>query len=277
MPTLGSLAAGLTNITSTRRSEAYITELGDDDRPIQGEGGFQNRRFQYFPETLQDTKAVNYQTREVPGGSLPLYQYVNSGERLVTFTAFFTTDVDHYAGSEVNELGAAVTGLFGDQRFAVADALRTTALTGVILQAQTRLQAAGVLSRNPFVPGALVWLRRFMLPRYGEASDVGVPLTKPPHKLLLNLGGVEIERLGGDGSFSAPGGGINCVMTQCDITIEALFPTGNIRIATVSLGFAEVPQQGGMVRFPSASGLDELTSWYGLSASVNGLTSTGSS
>jgi hypothetical protein len=47
-------------------------------------------------------------------------------------------------------------------------------------------------------------------------------------------------------------------MTQCDITMEALFPSGNIRIASVSLNFAEVPQRGGYVTFPDASGMDEV-------------------
>lgn len=82
---------------------------------------------------------------------------------------------------------------------------------------------------------------------------------------MLNIPGSDIELFGGAGGFSERGGGVLCVMTTCDINIEALFPSGNIRIATASLAFAEVPQRGGAVRFPSAAGLDEHMNLHPLS------------
>jgi hypothetical protein len=288
MATLGSLASGIRSITNRRRGEAFITELGDDDRPVvyrrQGSQGLpQYRKFQYFPESLTDTKGVQYQTKEIPGGSIPLYQYINSGEHNLAFTAIFTTDIDHLAqegGGIVRniagQLGAPTSAQGADQATAAlqrAGTNQAATLVNAVERAEERLRASGVRDRSPFVLGALIWLRRFMLPRYGEQSEVGVPLTKPPHKLLLHFTGSHLELLGGGGSFSVPGGGLHCIMTQCDITVDALFPSGNIRQASVNLTFSEVPQNGGVVRFPSASPLDELAAQlYRLTTTANAIT-----
>jgi hypothetical protein len=266
MPTLGSLAAGLQSVHNVRRSEVYITELDDDDRPLSGrDGAPPYRRFQYFPDSITDSKAVNWEPKEVPGGSLPLYHYTGSGERNLSFTVYFTTDIDHLAGQEETDSNVT-TSVQSGSALVINSALRegaTTRRQGLATRLSTlqqRLRQAGAEDRNPYIPGALSWLRRFMLPRYGENTSVGVPLTKPPHKLLLHFPGSDIERLGGAGGFSVQGGGILCVMTQCDITFESFFPSGNPRIASVSLAFAEVPQRGGYVRFPSATELDGLVS-----------------
>ena len=264
MPTLGTLAAGIKSVAGTRRSEVYVTELDENDRPLLDGGLPQWRKFQYYPESIADTKQVSYQPKEVPGGSLPLYQWTGSGERTIAFTAVFTTDVDHLAMQSGIEIPDPTDLVLSDVSFIRGESLLPSGaaqfLTSVDTAVQStydRLQASGVKDRNPYIPGALLWLRRFMLPRYGENAEVGVPITRPPRKLMLNMPGTDIELFGGAGGFSQRGGGILCVMTTCDINIEALFPSGNIRIATVSLAFAEVPQRGGAVRFPSAAGLDE--------------------
>lgn len=269
MPTLGTLAAGIKSVSATRRSEVYITELGDDDLPIVERGVPQYRRFQYFPESIADTKQVSYQTKEVPGGSLPLYQYTGSGERTISFTVYFATDVDHLVAQSSPDFDVPDGGWQGDMRLEVGSALREGSVTGKVEGAQARMRAAGHESRNPYIPGALIWLRRFTLPRYGQNSEVGVPITTPPRKLLLHFTGSNLEALGGSGGFTAVGGGILAIMTQCDINIEALFPSGNIRVASVSLAFAEVAQRGGVVKFPHrGSDLDSLAdAWYKLSVS----------
>jgi len=276
VPTLGTLAAGIQSVSAVRRSEVYITELGDDDLPIIESGVPQWRKFQYFPESVADTKQVNYQPKEVPGGSLPLYQYTGSGERTLAFTAYFTTDVDHLVNQRSIDFDARpIGGTLGDQTLPLV-ATRTSTVSDAVEDSRNRMVASGAQHRNPFIPGALVWLRRFMFPRYGETAEIGVPLTKPPHKLLLHFTGSEIERLGGGGGFSVGGGGILCGMTTCDINIEAFFPSGNIRIASVSLSFAEVPQRGGSVKFPSAEPLDTVANdWYQLTASAWNTTSGG--
>lgn len=238
MPTLGTLAAGIRSVANTKRGQVYLIET-DEGRPLRSFDALIERlardpavsvarAFQYFPESLTDTKAVNWTQKEVPGGSLPIYQYANSGERTISFTVPFTTDVDHYAYSNSSRQRARV------------EATRA------------RLQASGQADRNVFIPAAIAWLRRFMLPSYGENSEIGVPFTRPPRQLLLVIPGSNIHVGGGAGGFSTANG-IHCIMTQCDVTYEAFFPSGNPRIATVSLAFAEIPQQGGAIRFPQVT------------------------
>lgn len=268
MPTLGTLAAGIQSVSATRRSEVYLTELNDDDRPAMTTGVPQWRKFQYFPESVSDTKQVNYQPKEVPGGTLPLYQFTGSGERAISFTAYFTTDVDHLADQQTIDYDGGTGSLLGDQTLPPGVEFRTQTVDGAIEALYKRLQASGVRDRSPFIPGMLIWLRRFMLPRYGENAEIGVPLTRPPHKLLLHFPGSEIELFGGAGGFSPRGGGVLCIMTSCDITLEAFFPSGNIRIASVSLAFAEVPQRAGRVRFPSAAGMDQYMVWHKMVAAA---------
>jgi len=271
VPTLGTLAAGIKSVATTRRSEVYITELDEEDRPLVEGNSVQWRKFQYYPESIADTKQVSYQPKEVPGGSLPLYQWTGSGERTISFTAVFTTDIDHLAMQHTIEIPNLIDFVRSDVDFVRGDSPLPSGATeflssvdAAVEETFTRAQASGVKERNPYIPGMLLWLRRFMLPRYGDNAEIGVPITHPPRKLMLNMPGTDIELFGGAGGFSQRGGGVLCVMTTCDINIEALFPSGNIRIATVSLAFSEVPQRGGAVRFPSATGLDDHMNLHAL-------------
>jgi hypothetical protein len=205
--------------------------------------------FQYFPETITDTKAVNYQTKDIPGGSLPLYQWISSGERIISFTAYFSSDVDLGAPTSIG-----IPGLGG---------------TSGPSQAFQNLSSQGLANRNVDVRTALFALRRFMFPTYLSSGTVpGQPLTQSPQKLMLVFTGTGLGMLGGFGA--TPGNptqtaitptslsptqadldGITVVMTQCDITIEALFPSGLIRVASVQLSFAHIAQLAGIVTFPS--------------------------
>ena len=40
----------------------------------------------FFPESASDSKSVNWNNIELPGGSHPIYQFVSGGERTVSFT-----------------------------------------------------------------------------------------------------------------------------------------------------------------------------------------------
>lgn len=170
--------------------------------------------FQYNPESLQDTKGNNYQQKEVPGGSLPLYQWVAGGERLVSFTAMFTNDLE--------PLGE-------DGEYEGADTGGGLALTGQVSQ----IKSAGIDNRNVDISGACAWLRQFVYPKYQEE----VPNVLPPRKLFLVVPKTYIDVM-------------TCIMTQCDITINACWPGGAIREAEVQLSFAEIAQKAGSVLFP---------------------------
>lgn len=221
MPTVSSLAKSLHGQVDSRTSDCCLIELDSQDAPVKSS----NLVFQYYPESVQDTKAVNYQQKEVFGGSLPLYQWVSSGERLISFTATFTCDVDFLAPTSQLE--------------------RT--------ELYVRLKAAGQERRNVDIRSATLWLRQFLLPTYGTDKDLAVsgrPLTFAPSKLLLSMPGTGIGLAGGDDRVSGRHTML-CLMTQCDVTYEALFSSGLPRIATVQLAFAQVAQSRGGVLFPS--------------------------
>jgi len=46
-------------------------------------------RLQFFPETLADDKTVDYSQFDPPGSASPLYQWIKSGARTLSFTAVF--------------------------------------------------------------------------------------------------------------------------------------------------------------------------------------------
>lgn len=228
-----TLADSLSSYLSTRKSDAYLVELGSDDRPLVKNGQAVTLAFQYFPDTISDTKAVNYQQKEIPGGSLPLYQWINGGERLISFTAYFSSDVDLLSASSPTGKIASALGQGGN----ITD----------------RIRSAGEAKHNIDIRSAVAWLRRYMLPSYSnetKADMVGVPLTFAPSKLLLVLPGSGIGIAGGESGFQTGNDAVLCVMTQCDVTYEKFFPSGLPRIVSVSLAFAQVPQLAGFVSFP---------------------------
>lgn len=240
MAGLASLASSIGSGVNPRASNAVIIELDDTDE-ISKEGpnlGGSGLRFQYFPETLNDTKQVNWQRREIPGASLPVYQWISSGERLISFQAYFSTDVN----------------------------LGTDATEGT--QLMDRLANVGQQNRNIDIRSAHAWLRRFTLPRYSLTSDVGTLIAQAPHKLILALPGSGIGIAGGGvdvaGSNGAGPDGVLAVMLQCDIAWEAFFPNGLPRFTVVQLSFGQIAQRGGFVHFPAADkSMDEAVTGDG--------------
>lgn len=222
MAGLASLASMVGSSISEKRSLAYLTELKPgDDTPVS------TQAFQYFPESLSDSKSVNWTPKEIPGGSLPLYQWSSSGERSISFTAYFSTDIDQNPdGVLTNTTDPAYT--------------------------RQRLESTGQLQRNVDVRSAVTWLRQYMLPKYTSHH------TLPPPKLLLYLPKSGIGIAGGETPVTNQSPDtVLCVMTQCEITWEKFFPSGNARIASVALSFAQVPQYQGVVSFPQVG--DQMT------------------
>ena len=227
MAGISSLASALAPGTAVKTSDAVIVELDDRDDITNTD----KLAFQYFPETISDSKGVNWAPKEVPGGSLPLYQWIGSGERRISFTAVFTTDTD------ISKTGQG------------------TYTRSQVLN--SRLKSVGKQSRNVDIRAAVYWLRRFILPRYDQ--DVGgsenTTLTRAPHKLRLVLPESGIGFAGGTASHCGRDW-MTCIMTGCEVSWESFFPSGFPRIATVALSFAQTAQYNGQIEFPSASGLD---------------------
>lgn len=177
-----------------------------------------SRALQYFPETLRDSKEVNYQPKDIPGASLPIYQWVSSGARTLSFTAYFSCD---------NDLEAKNTGQ------ALVD----------------RLRDVGEERRNVDIRSAIYWLRSFMLPTYETSASLGTK-TIPPKKLILIIPRSGIGAAGGTASGKPQVDSVVCVMTQCEVTHESFFPSGLPRLSVVELSFAQIPQYFGGVHFP---------------------------
>jgi|LNFM01.1.fsa_nt_gb hypothetical protein len=178
--------------------------------------GFETARntylgLQYWPESVQDSRGSEWNPRNIPGGSHPIYQWTHGGERRISFTAMFTTDTappDETSGQDDPYADLSVLG--GVQKG----------------------------TRDMDIRAVINWLRYFTYPKYGTGADLRA--YEPPKCILVfpNTG------LGYDGSDY-----IVSVMTQCDVTYEAWFPNGVPRLCEVSLEFAEVVQFGNRVRF----------------------------
>jgi hypothetical protein len=162
---------------------------------------------QYFPETVDDSKRANYATMDPLGLSHPLYQWINGGERVVSFTAMFTHE----------------------------DA--TLYSTGI--QPTLKKDAGATTPYSVDVEGALSFLYSLTYPSYDE----GTKLPYPPPVLYLNLPGIVgsgiIKSLGVTGLSSS---GITCILADIRINYQDWFPDGRIRIATADLTFYEIIQ-----------------------------------
>ena len=172
---------------------------------------------QYWPESLSDNRSSEWNPRNIPGGSHPIYQWTRGGERRLSFTAVFARDHE-------------------------PDDSKTTNLGGFLKSAASAIGLGpqeGDPAREPPIEAAIKWLRYFTYPLYREGS---VRVSEPPKIMLVfpNSG------LAHDGSE-----GLVTVMTGCDVTYEAWFPNGKPRIVEVQLEFAEVVQRDNSVRFHS--------------------------
>lgn len=215
MAGLASLASKISqNTERTKQSAVYLITLDPQtDSPTFA------ATLQYFPESLSDSKTVSWQSKEVPGGSLPLYQWTGSGERTLSFTAQFSSDIDYLAPRSPDALDL-----------------------------RTRLRNAGQNNYNVDIRSAVVWLRSHMLPTYDKSGR-----SVAPPKLMLYIPRSGIGLAGGSTSISQQNvDAVVCVMTQCEISWEKFFASGAPRLASVSLAFAQVPQYQGKVQFPTA-------------------------
>ena len=89
MGAISSLASVLGISSTAEPVTAALAEL--DPKTFVDKPGTM-RAFQYFPEQISDNKGAEWSRRSVPGGSHPIVQFVNGGERTISFTAIFTQD-----------------------------------------------------------------------------------------------------------------------------------------------------------------------------------------
>lgn len=250
--------SGITTLVSAFRGglkpksvRAYLIPLDPYKEDAPDTGG--RRSFQYFPETISDTKASNYQTKVIPGLSHPLYQWTSSGAREISFEAIFTRDRALSSNEKKAILGsneALVKASSASQTTRNHEAGRQAAITGI-----TSASALGKNTdpRNPDIPSAIAWLRSFMYPEYsqdGTGFSTEIPnRPKPPRKLILGLPGVRINW----GVPVLPSSEVFCIMLSCDSNYMGFFSDGTPRMAKVSLTFAEIVQVQGRIHVHDAA------------------------
>jgi len=231
MPELPSnILTALTNVPhSPDVARAFLQplDLAPGEKPPWNPGGAESGNaiaLQYWPETIQDSRASEWAPKNIPGGSHPLYQWTHGGERRLSFTAIFSTDT---APGKTT-----IPGLGPDDPY-VAQALNP--LSGI---------EKGV--RDIDLRAVVSWLRWFTYPYYDPESNWKA--YEPP-KCLLVCPSMGLGYNGGDS--------VTTVMTQCDVTYEACFEDGFPRLIEVALEFAEVVQSGKNVRFHGRGDISE--------------------
>lgn len=227
-----------------KAARAYIIpmDIQNNDRLLKDDV----RTFQYFPATISDTKATNYQTKVIPGLSHPLYQWTSGGARSISFQAIFTRD----RGLTNAEREAATVERQGAGGSAAAIKSRDNT-TGKSISKGAKLIASNIDPRNVDIPSAIAWLRSFLDPEYASGGRKSpVPARPfPPRKMVLGLPGVRLNW----GVPSLPPSEIYCILTQCDVNYDGFFGDGTPRMARVDLAFAEIIQVAGQMRVHDAN------------------------
>ena len=162
--------------------------------------------FQYFPETISDTKSAEYASNTMPGGSHPIRSWIAGGDRLLSFAAVFTRDKNP---EENTDIGSILSGGFE---------LTLTGDTKHTVDIEKRLNIA----------------RSYLLPRYTQGVAHAPLLAQV---LLPNSGIISGGILNVKNSFIG-------VMLQCDIVYEAFHRNGAMRHVVVNMSFAESVQTG---------------------------------
>lgn len=201
------------------------------------------RAFQYFPETVTDSKSPEWSRRSVPGGSHPIVSFINGGERVIAFTAIFTQEKNPEEQSLLAEVLSGSFSLGGSD----------TKHTMPSADDMGRITAEGV------IPAAIAWLRSFTYPDYLENGTAA-----PPPACTVYMPGSGIIGAGfGDESICFVDSFIG-VMTECNVTYQAFHRNGAPRIVEVSLSFVEIAQIANNWRFTGRGDFADIAELYSL-------------
>lgn len=210
MSALSSLASAL-NLSDT--AEPVTMGLSEFDVVTCEERDGTLQAFQYFPETINDSKSAEYARRPVPGGSHPILQFIHGGERTISFTAVFTQ-----AKNNENQGGLAAF-LNGSFDLSLTD------------DTKHNLPSGGIAA-------AVAWLRSFTYPEFdpsGVSNPPPAAIVYLPNSGIIGTGDYEDSFIG--------------VMTTCDVVYEAFHRNGEPRLVAVSLTFVEIVQTSTSWRF----------------------------
>lgn len=181
---------------------------------------FEERAFQYWPETINDSIEISWDFKNVGGGSHTLAQWSSNGGRTISFDVQLS-------------------------RFTMPVETRST--KEKILSAYQAPDSKNPVDNRVYnvnIREQIKYLRGFCYPTYIDIE--GVVSALPPPIMALYCPNVGLSETGGDM--------IHCVMTGCDVTYTLLFRDGTPRRATVSLTLKQVIQTEKGVRFRGFGG-----------------------
>ncbi len=181
--------------------------------PVDGTMVIQERAFQWWPESLQEDPEIGWSFKEIPGMAHALAQWTQNGGRTFTFEVQCSRSMRPWAS------------LSGTQQ-----------LKSMGLNRPSSTAPIDNSRYNISVKDQIQWLRQFYLPNYVNATVSGVPSTvsQPPPIAMLNFPSMGLNEDGSDVIWA--------VMTQCAVSYALCFPSGEPRLASVSLGFKQVIQ-----------------------------------
>lgn len=189
--------------TSHKLAEVLIAPLNEDGEIDKNLGGA--KVLQFWPESLAENKAPNWQNKEIPGSPIPLYQWMSGGERSLSFSAIFSRDMD---------------GDIGTQGGPTED------------------------KYNVDIDAAKAWLYLLSSSSYEKSQDMEVAVAPPilwlsflGSKIGYNHAAPKLENYELDS-------GIYCIMTSLDFETRNWFPSGRPRLMSANLAFSETIQVG---------------------------------
>jgi hypothetical protein len=213
--------------------------------------------FQFWPSQVTDSYTPNWATKQIPGASHPLYQWVGGSGRNISFTANFVAEIK---GDE------EVSDSFKNFNERIASSAASSTTPSFNAGTAASLPSARY-SVN--VSAAIAALQQYLYPTYN--NPIGI--TKPPKKLILVLPGTKLGR-------KDSGDGILCILKSANVTMESWFPTGELRAASVSLQFSEIIQhtsgEGTNIKYIGAEEYNYLAAKYTINADVGGVSSSSS-
>ncbi|MGD9730092.1 MAG: hypothetical protein AB7L09_00165 [Nitrospira sp.] len=189
--------------------------------------------FQFWPQQVTDNYTPNYATKNVPGGSHPIFQWTGGSGRDISFTAQFVTEIteDEFLPNPTSDFRSRIT---------ASAALSPTTnpgggfgLSGLPVLGPLLLPSSRYKTN---VAAAVAALQRYLYPDYVDGGSNSGKYAKPPRKLILVLPGTKLGRKDGDD-------GILCIMRSAGVTMESWFPSGELRSVNVSLRFSEIVQR----------------------------------
>lgn len=177
---------------------------------------FTSLNAQFWPESINDQKQIAWTPIELPGGTHPVYQFAQGGERIINMSLVLYRE-----------------------RLGVASPKHDN--SPHILHKYSRDISASVS-----------WLRHKMYPYFDDTLGI----MKPPPRLRVYFGGTgrpQKTELGLHFQGLSDNNVLDCILTACDVSYTKFFPNGTPRLAMVEVALTQIIQVDNDIRYPSSS------------------------